>query len=86
MTHLEKLKQEETELLQRLRENRKTQKEIRRNIFSEKTGIKIGSLIEWPDGKIGFNNPNIPKMKNPPPPPPPSKSNDDKSDSNNKKQ
>jgi hypothetical protein len=27
-------------------------------------------MIDDRNGKVGLNNPNIPKMKNPPPPPP----------------
>lgn len=54
----------------------------------KKNELDIQKMIEDANGRVGLNNPNIPKMKNPPPPPPPppSTSNDDKVDSNNKRQ
>lgn len=48
---IEQLKEEETELTDRLSENRNKQRELYKIDFVEKYGADVGDTIEWMDGK-----------------------------------
>jgi hypothetical protein len=50
--NLEELKKQENELLEQLSDNRTKQREINRDNFLKKHGIKFGDTIEYMFGKI----------------------------------